>query len=205
MTIGKGDGNEDDNDDDMSLMGAVADDMEAEYIRSVCDKEIFQQGNMLALIFPIIVDVCSNPAKYTDKALRASACFALSNCMMVSSDICENNLQLLFTILEKSEDPIVRGNTIIALGDLSFRFPNLVEPWTPRLYARLTDSSCSVRLNAMTVLTHLILNDMVKVKGQISDIALCITDEEHRISGMAKLFFTELIQSPLRASKLLKS
>ena len=192
LTGSRGSSQDDDNEDELGLMGAVADDMEAEYIRSVCDKEIFQSGNMLSLILPLIVDVCSNPTKYCDRALRAAACFALSNCMMVSSDICENNLQLLFTILEKSDDPIIRGNTIIALGDLSFRFPNLVEPWTPRLYARLTDSECSVRLNAMTVLTHLILNDMVKVKGQISDIALCITDLEHRISGMAKLFFTEL-------------
>jgi len=49
-----------------------------------------------------------------------------------------------------------------------------------------------VRSNAVTVLTHLILNDMIKVKGQISDMALCIMDEHEKISNMAKLFFTEL-------------
>jgi len=37
-----------------------------------------------------------------------------------------------------------------------------------------------------------ILNDMIKVKGQISDMALCIMDEHEKISNMAKLFFTEL-------------
>lgn len=40
-----------------------------------------------------------------------------------------------------------------------------------------------MRQNTLTILTHLILNDMVKVKGQISDIALCITDDDPRISG----------------------
>jgi len=44
----------------------------------------------------------------------------------------------------------------------------------------------------VTVLTHLILNDMIKVKGQISDMALCIMDECDKIGNMAKLFFTEL-------------
>lgn len=44
------------------------------------------------------------------------------------------------------------------------------------------------------VLTHLILNDMIKVKGQISDMAVCIIDADYRISGLAKLFFTELSQ-----------
>ena len=77
-------------------------------------------------------------------------------------------------------------------GDLSFRFPNTVEPWTPRMYACLRDESSFVRSNTLTVLTHLILNDMIKVKGQISDMALLIVDAVTKISNMAKLFFTEL-------------
>ncbi|KAF2368286.1 Condensin complex subunit 1 C-terminal [Trinorchestia longiramus] len=178
--------------EELGMMGAIADDMEAEYIRSVCDKEIVTGDNLLAAAVPLVVHVCSNTSRYPDRELRAAAALALSNCMMVSADCCEENLQLLFTILEKSEDSVIQGNIIIALGDLSFRFPNLVEPWTPRLYARLRADCCSVRHNALTVLTHLILNDMVKVKGQIADIALCITDNEPRISGLAKLFFTEL-------------
>lgn len=48
---------------------------------------------------------------------------------------------------------------------------------------RLRDSSPKVRQNTLTILTHLILNDMVKVKGQISDIALCMNDDDPRISG----------------------
>merc|ERR550532_2698974 len=112
--------------------------------------------------------------------------------MLVSEKFCEDNLQVLFTILEKSRDPVIRANTIIAAGDLSFRFPNTVEPWTPRMYACLRDDSPKVRSNTLTVLTHLILNDMIKVEGQISDMALLIVDDVEKISNMAKLFFTEL-------------
>ena len=36
--------------------------------------------------------------------------------MLVSETFCENNLQLLFTVLDKSTDPTVRANTIIAAG-----------------------------------------------------------------------------------------
>lgn len=35
----------------------------------------------------------------------------------------------------------------------------------------------------MLVLTNLIMNDMVKVKGQISEMALCIVDTEEKIAG----------------------
>ncbi|XP_068224486.1 condensin complex subunit 1 [Palaemon carinicauda] len=183
---------EPDIDEDMELTGAVADDMEAEYIRSICESEILKGENLLDLIRPTILAICSNPVKYTNPDLRAAATLSLSKMMMVSTELCEDNLQLLFTILEKSEEAVIRANVVIALGDLSFRFPNLLEPWTPRIYARLRDYSPKVRQNTLTILTHLILNDMVKVKGQISDIALCITDEDPRISGLANLFFTEL-------------
>ena len=60
------------------------------------------------------------------------------------------------------------------------------------MYACLRDESSFVRSNTLTVLTHLILNDMIKVKGQISDMALLIVDDVSKISNMAKLFFTEL-------------
>ena len=48
-----------------------------------------------------------------------------------------------------------------------------------------------MRKNVLMVLTHLILNDMVKVKGQISELALCLLDQDERIASLARLFFTE--------------
>ncbi len=62
---------------------------------------------------------------------------------------------------------------------------------------RLTRPSCcttGVRKTSLMVLTHLIMNDMMKVKGHISKMALCLVDEEPRIKAMAELFFHELAQ-----------
>ena len=43
------------------------------------------------------------------------------------------------------------------------------------------------------MLSHLILNDMLKAKGPISEIAKCLDDkEDERIADLAKLFFHEL-------------
>ena len=42
------------------------------------------------------------------------------------------------------------------------------------------------------VLTHLILNGMIKVKGQLGEMAKCLEDPERRIADLAKLFFSEL-------------
>lgn len=89
--------------------------------------------------------------------------FAILSCLLFS----ESNLQLLFTVVENAPSDIVRSNCTIALGDLAVRFPNLLEPWTENMYARLRDESVSVRKNAVLVLSHLILNDMMKVRGAI--------------------------------------
>lgn len=47
-------------------------------------------------------------------------------------------------------------------------------------------------MNTMKIMTRLILNDMVKVKGQISEMATCLEDEDSRIVELAKSFFSEL-------------
>jgi condensin complex subunit 1 len=86
----------------------------------------------------------------------------------------------------------MRSNTIVSLGDLAFRFPNELEPYTPRIYACLRDSSTKVRRHTMMCLTHLILNDMIKVKGNVCEIALCLRDEDPRIRDTARLLFHEL-------------
>lgn len=78
-------------------------------------------------------------------------------------NLSDANLQLLFTVVENAPSEVVRANCTIALGDLAVRFPNLLEPWTENMYARLQDTSVSVRKNAVLVLSHLILNDMMKV------------------------------------------
>lgn len=39
-----------------------------------------------------------------------------------------------------------------------------------------------------------VLNDMVKVKAHISELALCVHDEDPVVARMARLFFHELAQ-----------
>ncbi len=61
--------------------------------------------------------------------------------ILYSPCICERYLRLFFTVLEKSDVECVRANGVILASDLACRFPNLIEPWTPRLYARCAHPS----------------------------------------------------------------
>ncbi|XP_019850191.1 PREDICTED: condensin complex subunit 1-like [Amphimedon queenslandica] len=183
---------EDDN-DDIGLSGATEDDVESELFKKVCDTEVCGSG-LLGSLLPLLVTVVTKPGVYASRELQSSATLSLSKFMLLSSRLCDKYLRLLFSLLENSPDPVVRSNIIISLGDMTIRYPNLIEPWTPHLYSRLRDPVYEVRLNSVVVLTHLILNDMVKVKGQISEMALCLEDSETRIIDRTKLFFHELSQ-----------
>lgn len=64
------------------------------------------------------------------------SCFPDGSLFAFSAPFCDSQLRLLFTMLEKSSLPTVRSNLMVATGDLAIRFPNLLDPWTPHLYAR---------------------------------------------------------------------
>ncbi|NXW72859.1 CND1 protein, partial [Hirundo rustica] len=185
-------GNETTMEEELGLVGATADDTEAELIRSICETELLDGKHLFSAFVPLVLKICNNPGLYSDSALSAAAALTLGKLCMVSSEFCDSHLRLLFTMMEKSTLPDVRSNLIIAAGDLAIRFPNLVEPWTSHLYARLRDPCPSVRQTAGLVMTHLILKDMVKVKGQVSEMATLLIDPEEEIVGVAQNFFSEL-------------
>uniref|UniRef100_A0A8C4D8V9 Condensin complex subunit 1 n=1 Tax=Dicentrarchus labrax TaxID=13489 RepID=A0A8C4D8V9_DICLA len=178
--------------EELGLIGASAEDTEAELIRKICETELLAEENLLCAFLPLLVRVCSSPGRYSHPQLTTAACLALSQYMMISPSVCEENIRLMFTVLERSAFPVVRANAIIALGDLTVRFPNILEPWTQNLYARLSDEVPSVRQTAVTVLTQLVLKDVLKVKGQVSEVAVLLIDPEPHITSLALNFFNEL-------------
>ncbi|NXC77107.1 CND1 protein, partial [Anhinga anhinga] len=178
--------------EELGLVGASAEDTEAELIHSICETELLDGKHLFSAFVPLVLKICNNPGLYSDSALSAAAALTLGKMCMISSEFCDSHLCLLFTLMEKSTLSGVRSNLIIAAGDLAIRFPNLLEPWTSHLYARLRDPCPSVRQTAGLVMTHLILKDMIKVKGQVSEMAALLIDPEEAIMGVAQNFFSEL-------------
>lgn len=163
---------------------------EAEKALEFAESELTHPSSLLGQYGPMSVAIAADTK--APALLRSSAVLCMSKFMCVKAEFCKANLRLLFTLLEKAKDASVRANAITALGDMAFRFPNLVEPWSPKIYAALEDRHVRVRKNALMALTHLILNDMVKVKGQVVGLALRILDRDERIAEIASVFFFEL-------------
>ncbi|KAL1713076.1 non-SMC mitotic condensation complex subunit 1-domain-containing protein [Schizophyllum commune] len=153
---------------------------------------LYGEDSLLALYGPILHHVCASPHKYKNKVLRAAATLSLAKFLCVSSQFCDANLTLLLKILETSKNANIRSNIVVALGDVAVSFSHLIDENNNHLYRGLSDDDIVVKKNTLMVLTHLIHNGMIKVKGQIGEIAKLVSDPEPRIADLAKHFFLQI-------------
>ncbi|KAF7330363.1 Condensin complex subunit 1 [Mycena venus] len=179
--------------EELDQVAGNAEDEIGERIAGVRETELlYGPDSLLAIYGPILVHVCGSPHKYKNRTLRAAATLSFSKFLCVSSQFCDQNHLLLFKILETSKNANIRSNIVIALGDVAVSFSSIIDENSNELYKGLSDPNLVVKKNTLMVLTHLILNGMIKVKGQLGEMAKCIEDPDTRISDLAKLFFKEL-------------
>jgi condensin complex subunit 1 len=151
------------------------------------------EDRLFSQFHPLVAYIVANSDEnYSHPLLRETAILCFCRYLTISSQLCEQYLPLFFTVLTREENPNHRITMMITIGDLCIRYPNLIEPWTHYLYTRLQDISNHVRENTLMILIHLILNDMIKVKGQVSAVVLCLIDTDEKIRSLTQLFFTEL-------------
>lgn len=179
--------------DELDLIGGTTEDDFTEAMQHIRERELlYGENSILANFGPLVAEICSNNTTYKDRNLQAAATLCLAKLMCVSSEYCEQNLPLLITIMERSKDPIIRSNVVIALGDMAVCFNHLIDENTDFLYRRLNDKDASVKRTCLMTLTFLILAGQVKVKGQLGEMAKCLEDEDKRIADLSRMFFTEL-------------
>lgn len=178
---------------ELDLIGGTTEDDFSEAMTHIRERELlYGDKSLLSKFGPLVADICANNNAYPDPNLQASATICMAKLMCVSSEYCEKQLPLLITIMERSDDPIVRSNAVIALGDMAVCFNHLIDENTDFLYRRLNDKDVSVKRTCLMTLTFLILAGQVKVKGQLGEMAKCLEDEDKKIADLARMFFTEL-------------
>ncbi|KAI5855220.1 condensin [Tricharina praecox] len=186
-------GKTDEEQDELDLIGGTTEDDFTEGIAHVRERELlYGEDSLLARFGSLVTEICTRNTLYTDRNLQAQATLCMGKLMCVSAEYCEEHLQLLITIMERSTDSIVRNNAVIAVGDMAVCFNHLIDENTNFLYRRLNDNEASVKRTCLMTLTFLILAGQVKVKGQLGQMAKCLEDSDKRIADLARMFFTEL-------------
>lgn len=156
---------EDEENAEEDVVGQSHDDVFAEQINQICEKEmLFHKESIFKRFIPMIVDFLKYPKKYNHPELQRSALLALIHLMSVSSEFCDRNMPFLMNIFQHAADIDIKCNVIIGMSDLTFRFPNVIEPWSSHLYSTLHDENRELRLTSVRILSHLISHEMILVK-----------------------------------------
>lgn len=177
--------------DEEGIGAAQVDDAETEHLHVLIETKIVGAGTLLGALLPTIVKL-TRPTPGVSEELRNIAIACLIKYMCASKSVCEAHLRQVFTTVAKDTSSLVRSTAVIGISDLCTRFPNLLEPWTPSLFAVLTDTDPLVRRNALMVITHLVLNNLIKLRGHTAELAIILVDTAPRSRELAKLFFSEL-------------
>jgi len=175
--------------------GIGIDDQRTEQIKNILDNHIVGENTMLGSISKMLIKCCErnvDPKDISSVRAQQAASLTLAKFMIVSRNFCVDHLDRLIKLLEKSPLEGVRVNLLVAVSDLCVRFPNELEQYNSHIYNRLNDESYLVRICALKVLTNLVLSDMIKVKGHVSEIARCIVDDNCKLQEIARRFFNDL-------------
>jgi condensin complex subunit 1 len=113
--------------------------------------------------------------------------------LLVSEEFCKEHIHYLFDLLEiEGLDSKVKGNILIAIGDLYKRFTNTLESHNQQFFQNLHSTNSYVRRHCFRIISHLALNDMIKIRGEISDICMLLKDTDLKIVDLVKLFLHEI-------------
>lgn len=153
---------------------------------------IYASTSILRKVIPLVIEILKFPGRFKDEELQQSAVLALIRIMTVSAKFCEENIPFLMNIFTHTKSVKTKCNIVIGMSDFTFRFPNVIEPWSGLLYSTLHEEDSELRLTTCKVLAHLISHEMILVKGQISDLALCLVDDNVEIRTLTEQFFKEI-------------
>lgn len=181
--------------DDMELIGGgTSEDDYTEAVAYIREREMLYGENAILSKFAPMVSALGRDILdgRRSKFINIAGMVCLAKFMAVSAKYCEDNLPILMTMLDRFDDPIIRSNAVLALGDIAVSFNHIMDDNTEFLYKRLHDENPMVQRTCLMTLTFLILAGQVKVKEQLGEMTKCLVDEDSRISDLAKMFFLEL-------------
>ena len=113
--------------------------------------------------------------------------------MLASQSITQEYLPILYQLLGSPQSITQTWKIItIGLGDLFHQYPQLINQNIQVLFKLLSSNDKEVQRVSISVLSHLILNDYMKVKAEIIEFSLLLTQEDPQIQNLVLGFFREI-------------
>ena len=173
-------------------------DLNISLIHKIIDEDLLIK-NLIAKYVPIIKTIaittlkCKSEELENNMLLYKSAIMSYCKLMLINQDFCKNNIQFIFDLLNNDIIPSdLKLNVCLSFGDLVNRFPNIMITEVSKFFEGLHSPHKEVVKYTLTVISHLVLNDMLKMKGEVVDICMLLDHKDPSIRSHVQTFFNEI-------------
>ena len=173
-------------------------DLNISLIHKIIDEDLLVK-NLIAKYVPIITTIAKSTLKCKSEELESnmllykSAIMSYCKLMLINQDFCKNNISFIFDLLNNDTIPSdLKLNVCLSFGDLVNRFPNIMITEVNKFFDGLHSPHKEVVKYTLTVISHLVLNDMLKMKGEVVDICMLLDHKDPSIRNHVQTFFNEI-------------
>eukprot|EP00039_Didymoeca_costata_P023239 m.6441 g.6441 ORF g.6441 m.6441 type:complete len:1373 (+) comp3533_c0_seq2:124-4242(+) len=130
----------------------------------------------------------SSPLKGTHPpAVRAHAILTLGKLCLQNEELSKKSITTMARELEECTEPAVRNNIVIVMTDLCVRHPNYIQPYLGSIASCLRDETALVRRQTIILLTRLLQEEYVKMKGVLFfRIMATVVDKDESVRRLAE-------------------
>eukprot|EP01147_Barroeca_monosierra_P005440 gene5440-7156_t len=128
--------------------------------------------------------------------IRAHAYLALGKVCLQQEELAKTWISSMARELEECSDAAVRNNIVVVLADLCIRYTNLVERYISTLAFCLRDPSPLVRRQSLMLLTRLMTEDYIKLKGALFfRLLVTLVDEDIHVRNLSYYCLVHMLYS----------
>ena len=149
------------------------------------EEKLFHQG-VIAQIRDLLVHSAQNLNKLSSNFLKKSVVVSFGKMLCLNKELCEKHIADLLKIAQEAPLEELRCSSVVILGDIFVRQPIVIDQHKGRFFEMLKDPSLKVCKKALIVISHLVLNDMIKLRGFLGHVLRCYLHEE--LKGIVRAF-----------------
>ncbi|VDM74411.1 unnamed protein product [Strongylus vulgaris] len=173
--------NEDDEDDESNRPST--DELIRTRTMDLLETKLLQKDHILGRCLAMVVYFVrcpNNPKPITDAALRAFSKF-----LLICPQFTERASSLFLTFTCCHPDADMREYLLVSAVDIMQRFPSMLDRHALFLFEMPVDQDPSVEITSLLYLTKMLTRDILKPRGTLSNVALCMLKRSASTDGGA--------------------
>ncbi|EDV29533.1 uncharacterized protein TRIADDRAFT_51986 [Trichoplax adhaerens] len=147
-------------------------------------------------IFSVLQKIVQDNSFSVPHCLRAHAVITLGKLCLQNEELAKNCVSTLAQCLDSSKDGALRNNIIVVMCDLCKRYATLIDAYVLNILACLRDSESLIRKQTLTLVTRLLQEDFLKLRGNtFYCIVVALVDHDSDVRNIAEFCLSNLILS----------